>query len=513
MAMMTKSQFQPLDRLALGLMLGLVVLIAVLIGLGDHTIPKVREFNWQNRQVGAEDAAFTLTFNRPMNWAEVEPNLVITPPIEGKVSWSGRRLAYTLLDPIPYGQSYRMDLAQVREADRGMVHRPKTMHPFSGGFQSRDRAFVYLGTDGDEAGRLILMNMTRQQKQVLTPANLIVTDFKPFPYGDRILLAASDRVQGKGQEFNPRLYTVTTGLRVMPPGAERPLGDVTAKLELALDNQDYQILKFDLAADGSRVVVQRAERLAKGAMGPVSLWQFELGQSPTEVETQPGGDFLIAPDSQALVMAQGQGLAVVPLVKRKTESPLDFLPEFGMVLHFSRDGSSAAMVKFNNDFTRSIFLVTNQGTQKEVLKIKGGILDAVFNPNRTQLYCLLTKILDAKNYQEQPYIAVLDLKTTQLTPLLELPIQPNVTMSLSPDGRFLLFDQVIPNPAPDDQSSSTPSGIPVSTGNLWLLSIPNELATPAATTTPPAGQSASPPKIKVEKPEAIATGVTPVWLL
>jgi hypothetical protein len=45
-----------------------------------------------------------------------------------------------------------------------------------------------------------------------------------------------------------------------------------------------------------------------------------------------------------------------------------------MVLSFARDGSAAAMVKFNTDYTRSLFLVTNQGLQKELLRTTGSIL-------------------------------------------------------------------------------------------------------------------------------------------
>ncbi len=45
-----------------------------------------------------------LTFDRPMDHASVEKNLVIDPPLPGKLSWAGRRLAYTLTSPIPYGE-------------------------------------------------------------------------------------------------------------------------------------------------------------------------------------------------------------------------------------------------------------------------------------------------------------------------------------------------------------------------------------------------------------------------
>ena len=30
-----------------------------------------------------------------MDWRQIDPNLQITPNLSGKLSWSGRRLAYT----------------------------------------------------------------------------------------------------------------------------------------------------------------------------------------------------------------------------------------------------------------------------------------------------------------------------------------------------------------------------------------------------------------------------------
>ncbi|WP_445240692.1 hypothetical protein [Microcoleus vaginatus] len=58
---------QPIDRTAIFLMLVLSVLIGLLLLSGDRTAPRVREFTWENKQIGAEDTGFILTFFRPMN--------------------------------------------------------------------------------------------------------------------------------------------------------------------------------------------------------------------------------------------------------------------------------------------------------------------------------------------------------------------------------------------------------------------------------------------------------------
>lgn len=454
----------PLDRWALSLILGLLVAIVGLILLGDHTVPKVKDFSWQNRQIGAEDRAFTLTFNRPMTWEKVQPNLEITPALEGKVSWSGRRMAYTLENPIAYGQSFQLKLTNVPEQTRGPGRSPKLMQPFVAQFSSRDRAFVYLGTDAQESGRLILQNLSTQTKTVLTPENLVVSEFKPFPFGDRILFSAADKNQSKSA-FNPKLFSVTTGLEVHPPSQEA-LGQAKAgQIQELLDNETYQILKYDLGPEGETIVLQRARRSAQGALGQVSLWKMSLDGPPQEIQSEPGGDFKIAPDGQSLVMAQGQGLAVLPLKGQTEAKPLDFLPEFGNLLSFSADGTKAAVVKFNNDFTRSLFLVTNQGQQQELARLKGGVLAAQFDPHNQRLYCLLTQVINDQDYEEQPYLAVIEIDSRQITKLLDLPIQPNITMSLAPDATAILFDQVLDTPADGGASS----GVNIRASNLWML--------------------------------------------
>ena len=190
-----KLKLQPLDRAAIVLGLVLSILIGFVLWGGDHTKPMVREFNWSEKVVGAENTAFLLDFNRAMQWDQVESNIKLTPNLPGKLSWSGRRMAYSLTEPLPYGQSFELELTNVQEADRGPRHEPKPMAPFKSQFKSRDRAFAYLGANGEESGRLILYNLSQKQKTILTPENLVVNDFQLYPLGDRILISATPRTE------------------------------------------------------------------------------------------------------------------------------------------------------------------------------------------------------------------------------------------------------------------------------------------------------------------------------
>lgn len=474
---------QPLDRVAILAIAILSIVIGILVLGGDHTAPRVRGFTWQDRQVGTEDTAFILTFSRPMNHASVEENLRLIPPLPGKFSWAGRRMAYTLEIPAPYGTAFELNLEDAWDrfsepADNNPIQ------PFVGRFRTRDRAFVYLGMEGDEQGRLILNNLTRQETYPLTPPNLVVMDFKPYPDGDRILFSASERSSVQTGMLDQKLYTVTTGIHALSPAlspqeikaGERPTIDRNPEpagvVTEILDSQEYQNLKFDLAPDGEKVVIQRVNRADPGDFG---LWLIQPEEPPQPLETEPGGDFLIAPDSSSLAMSQGQGLAILPL--EQGAEPLDFLAKFGVILDFSNDGTMAATVQFDaepNNPKRSLYVVTNQGEETELLETDGSILDAQFDPMKRTLYALVTKrIPDPELFLEEPYLVALNLKTGERTDLIKLPMQRDIQMSLSPDGLGILFDQTVaadPN-QPDATIIRGSDGGAIAASRLWFYPI------------------------------------------
>ncbi|AFZ26678.1 hypothetical protein Cylst_4607 [Cylindrospermum stagnale PCC 7417] len=469
---MTKSNtfIQPLDRIAIAIMLLLSVLIGCIIWQGDAVKPSVRNFTWQNQQIGAEDSSFSLTFSRPMDTKSVEDNLKIDPPLAGKVSWAGRRMVYTLLTPAPYGTNYKVQLQGARDKFSEREGKNRVIQPFTGIFNTRNRVILYIGVNPEELGQLVLYNLSQEQKKILTPKDLVVMDFEPFPDGEKILFSA--RTTNNQDLLSAQLYTVTTGISGTTGKPAAP----ASKVDLILDNKDYQNLKFDLSPDGQTIVVQRGKKDNPGDFG---LWYVPTtsnakGEKPTpkRLQSQPGGDFIITPDSKAVAVAQGQGTAILSLQEDATK-PLDFLPQFGLVQAFSKDGSQAAMVKFNTDYTRDLFLVTNQGVQKQLLKTTGSILSCQFDTASPTLYCLLTQLVSKEQYIEQPYLVAIELKTGQQKPLLVLPpAQRNVQMSLSPDGLGLLFDQLVgvtDNTSLSANTLKTEDGEAIASSTLWLM--------------------------------------------
>ena len=461
---MTQKTLQPIDKISLSVIFILSIVIIILLGSGKicesnncflHTGPRVRNFSWQNKEIGAKDTAFVITFDRPMNRASVEKNLVIDPPLPGKISWAGRRLAYTLKNPAPYGLEYEVQLAGARSRYKAAAE----IEPFIGKFQTRDRAFAYIGTQGEEQGRLILYNFTTKTKTILTPAKLAVFDFVPYAQSDRILFSAADRASGLEGLQKLKLYTVTTGLNKNKSAAK--------EIKLILNNQRYQNNDFELSANGKIIVVQRIDRKNPEEF---DLWKIQENKKPQPLHVQ-GGDFLIAPDSQTLAIAKGEGIALLPL--KPDSEPIDFLPKFGRVLNFSSKGKSAAMVNFNTEnaelrYTRSLFYVNNQGEQKELLNIPGSIIDCKFNPTASHLYCLLTQVKQGKEYREIPYLVKINVKSAEVTPIIAWPEYQDIQISVAPDGLGILFDQLTTAPYSEDKLISN-SGEAIVGGNLWLL--------------------------------------------
>ncbi|AFZ42980.1 hypothetical protein PCC7418_0761 [Halothece sp. PCC 7418] len=492
--MVFKRHFQPIDRISI---LAIILLGFVLSGLifGENICgkdcwlkskPRVEMFSWKEEKISANDRAFIIRFSRPMEQETVENNIKLNPELVGKISWSGKRMAYTLEQPAPYGTEYELTINGAKDRLGSEIR------PFQETFQTRDRAFVYLGVKGQEKGRLILYNLTQQEKTILTPANLVVNDFKSYPQRDQILFSAIPQENWQEGTLDQQLYTVTTGINE----SDTPVG----KVELILDNKTYQILEFELSPNGQKIVVRRAK---KDDLKDMSLWIIEGKTPPKRIENSQGGEFIIPPDSQSIAIAQGQGVALIPL--EKDTNPANFLPQYGQVLTFSPDGRAAAMVNFNTQdpdkqYTRSLDLVTNRGVEKNLLNTEGSILNCEFNPTATHLYCLLTEVVDQEQYREQPYLVSINLETTEILPLLSLPEYQDIDMSLSPDGFALLFDQVmtVSSANPNNYTLRSDSGKAIIDSRLWLL-----VPTPTLTNNP-----AQQPKLE----ELPISGVTPLWL-
>lgn len=471
------NRLQPLDRIALGTIVIVLVLIGILLVVGDRTSIQVADFSWQNRQVGVRDKSFALTFNRPIIPDSIQAkDLSIKPNLEGKISWVGRRMFYTLTEIPTYETEYKVALA----GDK------KEFKAFNSSFTTRDRYLAYIGVEKEEKGRLVLYKLDNKEKVLLTPPTLVVTDFIPYPEGEQLLFSAW-RADSKTQNFSQqKLYTATTGLNFVSPRETKPPG----KLKLILDAKDYQNLQFSFSPRSKKVIVQRVSRSNPGDFG---LWEISSAGEAKPLGIK-GGEFKVNPQGNALAVAQTEGIKMFPLTPEA--SPEKLFSSYGRILDFSRQGIQA-MVSFNPDSTQSL-LVVEQGKQgKEMLKTQGSIFSCQFEPQQEEfLYCLIIQAGEEDSL-EKSVLTLIDLKTAQVTPLIALPNQQAVQMGVAPDGRNLAFEQLL-SPVPGSSSQlQSRDGQGISSGNIWLINLSN---------------TTSVDNLEKIKPQKIASGLKPTWL-
>ncbi|MCA2939349.1 MAG: hypothetical protein IM319_09330 [Microcystis sp. M113S1] len=473
------------DRLVLASILALIAAISSILIQGNQVPTRGENFSWQGRKIGVRDNYFTLSFNRPIDRSDIETSLVIDPPLPGKISWAGDRLTYTLTELPIYGKKYQVKLPIAQGED------------FIGEFYSHDRAFAYIGVNQEERGRLIVCNIiqgannvTELKKTILTPGDLVVTDFQIYPRGERILFSAFDRSDLGRDTPKQQLYTITTGLNHDEHGQNLPSG----RIERFLDAKTYQNLRFNLSDNGKTLIVQRINH---GNPGDASLWVIsDDGQSrPLGMQ---GDNFLLSPDGKKAVVSQTGGVAVIPLDFQGGKP--QFLPTYEKILAFSRDGRQKLMVKSEPDNQRSLFMLNDQGESRLLLRTVNPIISCEFEPRQEKtLYCLKSDLVmgsDGK-VKEEPFLGIIELKTGKMMPLLALPNYRDVHMSMSPDGVALLFDQLATTPFGVRNDLVTGEGSSIADGRLWLLPLPDQF---------------SPNSIPKILPQELNAGFKPRWL-
>jgi dipeptidyl aminopeptidase/acylaminoacyl peptidase len=459
-----KTLFKRFDALAILTIAVSSLLILITIGSGDRSSAHVSNFSWYDRQISSSERQFTIDFNRPIDRLQVERNLKIQPPLTGKISWAGNRLFYTLTE-IPLAETtYQIKLGE-----------SKTIALFNSTFQTRDRIFAYLGIETEERGKIVLYNYTQKQKTILTPKDLVVTDFKVVADGAKIVFFAYDSNDLERGLDRLQLYTVTTGI------AASRLGSI----QKIIDAKDYQNIDFDLAVDGKTIVVERTSRKN---LSDTSLWSIVEGKEPHSLGII-GNNFRISPDGEKLAITQNLGVTLISL-KSQDDRP-QFFKDYSEIIGFSPDNKDLLLVKYNLDYSRSLFLVslTNKERLTEIFKSFSLIFNCQFEPRKKQtIYCVKNDLtVDNGQYHQLPFLIAINLQNKQSFPLLSLPNSQDVRLTISPDGALLLFDQTI--------GSSIGKIQTIANGNLWRLPLLDIEATG-----------------KTAPPQQLITGFHPQWL-
>jgi hypothetical protein len=464
---------QPLDRWVAGITLCNLAIGVILVVLGNHTAPYVRDFNWQQQRVGAQEVQMVLTFNRPMDPVSVEEHLEIQPPLPGRMRKLGRRFFWTLTEPAPYGQTYRVRLqAAVDERGQPMAQ------PFEGEFRTPDRQLLGISTEPAQRGRMFLFNLETGAATLLTPAGVKVTQMQPSADG-RFVYCFATATNLQHQD----LYRLD-------------LEDLSSRL--LLDHQGYQNLRFQVSPTGELVVAERIP-LQRDPMAAVQteLWIQKTSRDPferLELDTAVGGDFFISPDESSLLISQGQGVGIVPLHPRAAAE--SFLAQFGQTLAIRPDGAFGALLRFNPDYTRSLSIVSNTGNSEEILRTQGSILKGAFSPRAPIFYALVSEVshvsgaehysvgevaMDSPSYTESPRLLAITLGTEagNVVEVVRATYPVDLDFSISPDGRMLAYTLLEPFPGiPDPSAPLSRSGQAIMASQVWLVDLQDGLPIP-----------------------------------
>lgn len=457
---------QPLDRWVALTTLGSCIVGIILFLLGNHTAPYVQDFNWQQQRVGSRDLQMVLTFNRPMDPDSVAAHLEIQPPLPGRMRKVGRRFFWTLTEPAPYGQTYRLRL-QAAQDERGQP----MSRPFEGEFRTPDRQLLGVATDPPQAGRLFLLNLETGSTTLLTPAGLKVTQMQPSADGRYVYyFATATGIQ------NQDLYRLN-------------LEDQSS--QLLLDHRGYQNLRFQVSPTGELVVAERMP-LQRDPSGLVEtqLWIQRTHRDafqPLQLDTAVGGDFLISPDESNLLISQGQGVGIVPLHPRASAE--SFLAQFGQTLAIRPDGAFGALLRFNPDYTRSLWIVSNTGNSQEILVAEGSIGVGAFSATAPVFYALVNQI-DPETYSESPRLLAIPWEEGGQIEVVRAEYPMGLDFSLAPDGRTLAYTLLEPvQGVPDPLAPLSRTGQAIARAQVWLLDLENGLPIPSSRRRLPLGSS------------------------
>lgn len=101
-----------------------------------------------------------VSFTEAMDHRSVEHAFHLTPKVAGSFSWVGNEIVFLPSKGLAYGTTYQLNIGR-DAADTGGR---KLLRPFHKALATQTQHLLYLGTTGDEKGRLVLTSMSGAKK-------------------------------------------------------------------------------------------------------------------------------------------------------------------------------------------------------------------------------------------------------------------------------------------------------------------------------------------------------------
>ena len=361
-----------------------------------------------------------------MDRASVEKNFSLTPEVEGKFSWIGRKMAYSFTEGLQGGESLEVSLKGVKDAQGVLMKKP-----YFKNYQTAYQNLYFIGAEGVQKEKLVQFDFKLKNTKILSPKGLIIKDFKIHPNQKLIYLLG---IKEGSDQARDNLYQLDLE---------------TKKLDKILDGEKEFIFSFDLSPDGKILLVRKGQVNTfseSSLIDPGSLWIFKPENGKwTEFWNKEiyGSEFFFSPDSNYIVGRLITGDITILPVKENLDQVV-YLENYAGSYNLSPDGSKLVFVDFTDPFSpHDLLLRENDGNTKILGKGIGQIQFPIFDRKGDNVYFLLslaeqqTGLLQLNPYHLYRY----DLKEEKLFQLTKDATYFEGFFHVSSNGEKIAFER------------------------------------------------------------------------
>lgn len=372
--------------------LALLLLIVLIIGIGDNTYLKIKNTNLSPSTIQVSTDQFYFEFNKEVDRNLVEDNFKVTPTLQGEFSWIGKKMAYTLSEPLSYNQKYTVQILPFKNQKSSSYE----FKGFSSNFSTEPRQVLYLDTSNQNS-ILTKYSFVTQKSTPLTPKEFFVLKYIPAKELNKIFFLATN----KSDLLPDQDYFLTDLQQLYELNLE------SGKVKLLTTQKNFINFDFDYSEVQNRLILSGAKVSADNIIQDKGLWIANANR-PNFVrfwfKTIDGDQVNFSPDGNSVVgYNQDLGFLIAPV-----KPNIDAIVELG---------SHQKFYNFTQDLSASAFT-----TYKQNLDDINNFITLIFPGNKKQTLFVdeLTSQFDfIKFFNNSPQIAYLN-KPNSTTFRLEL---------------------------------------------------------------------------------------------